>query len=412
MNSIQVFAVLLLLLLREVASKDNLNYSPFNCGSDAWELNYTDHHEMRRRFNEWIFAWQFACDWKRNGISHESAGNGGIGSAVMFESKYFMKTIELNAIYRPLHTNFPYWLWADRNASVCTLGIQSYDCYFEPTSDCGLNVPRTAQLEQQIKEVIEEKHALDFMAENYAKYRGNMDICGMAKKMRKSVKWVHAQLVMYLSRPRPDLKAEIQSKKHAVFHGIPKQGLTIGIQLRGGEPDNGRIALNNISSIMQTIDIFVARVEKERNTPVAMVFFCSNLPEENYISAEYMTAAYPRHYVYRAFNHTELGKGEFELILQAASNSYADKRFSLMVDFYADVEIMAECDYIIGSNSNVYMVAALYRAGRREHAHWPQNTCYISPTAGGNRIICEGSAEHKALYDFYFSPKYTHFENE
>lgn len=413
-----VIRLAILLLGCEFSSgKDNLNYSPFNCGSLTWEIDMTDSVQASKWFMDWLLLWQFDCDAHRPNFP-KSAHNGGLGSSYMFASKYFMEGIEFKDVFRPLHGNDP-WLWADPNPNNCSLHIRSYDCFTEPISDCGIPnaPPRDPSLVKELDRIrasMPENPLCDIVTKL-------MDVCTFAKILRKPVKWVHGHLLMYLTRPRPDAKAAIHHRKREIFSKLPRvvgnrTAVTVGMQVRAGPLNDDRSALNNLTEIVSLIDHAVRDIERRRpDHKVAMFFLCSDLPEMTYKSAEYMNKNYPRAFTFRTAHHVSLGSGDAEEFLRKnPATALPATKFDLFVDFMTDSEVLSNVDYVIGSKSNVYMVTAGYRMARFQpyYRDYPQNTCYVDKFHHMRELTlaCEGTAEHKGTWAYYFAPAYTQFE--
>lgn len=410
-----VLGAVFCLSLFSLPEADNLHYSPFNCGNGPWPLDFNNSAVLSEAFSKWIFAWEFNCDKNKakNGISFESAGNGGIGSSFMFASKYFMKAIELRQIYRPMHGKTTPWVWADPTGTNCTSHIQSYDCWGELISDCGVSslFPRNDTFQQHVNTT--RTTALQLLKPLDKKL---YDICSIAKLLKKTVKWVHGHLMMYLARLRPDMQATVNQRVKNVFANLPSDQVTIAVQLRTGSLDTGRTAIRNMTYVMTRVDEVVTRVQQMHNKTVAMVYLCSNDPQDTFISPTYMSKHYPRPFQYRTSPVTQVTSQDFEYVLKYNKSSILQQlRPDLMVDFFTDVEVLAKADFVLGSTSNVYMVSAAFRAARRQHSTFPNNTCYFESRQQVVKdfpVFCEGSPQHKKLWSFYFAPAYTHFENE
>jgi hypothetical protein len=430
--------IFLLITTRRIDSRDNLNYSPFNCGTTSWKITFDDNELAAQNFQDWLLYWQFSCG--SHSVNHKNAHNGGLGSSFMFASKYFMEALELKQIYRPDHGNIP-WLWSDPNPMNCTLHKQSYDCFCEPISDCDYN---TNINERSCKLLHDLQHIHDRMDDNVLKAidEGLMDVCTFGSILQKPVKWIHGQLMLYLTRPRDDVYLQILQRKEKIFANLPFNNqnnistVTIGFQVRSGPLDDGREPITNLTEVLTVIDSTVHEIETKHGQIVSMVFLCGDIPEMTYQSAEYMNTNHKRSFEFRTTHHLNLGQDDAEKTLRSSNNNNNNNnklpsRFDLFVDFMTDIEILANVDYLIGSKSNVYMVAALYRYARQlPNIQLPKNTCYVDKSLLGKKggehqqkndpnveeiktipLICEGSEEAIRTWYYYFNPYYTHFES-
>lgn len=385
----------------------SLLYSPFNCGNSEWELSYNNTEVAARYFYDWLLHWQFDCE-KNHPVNGKFAAGGGLGSSFMFGSKYFMDAIEMRQVFRPVHWN-TYWTFAAENAENCTLNIRSYDCFSEPLSDCGLTNKRSEYLLQQLNASTERMvtNPLQQFGINPSIW---MDICTFAKVLKKSVKWVHGHLMYYMIRPRQDVQVIINQRVQSIFANLPKHTVTLGMS---GTLDNNRKQLTNLTEILHIIDHKVFEIFSLYNQTVSMVYLCGDIPEHTFKSGEYMNTHHARPYTFTTSHLVSFGKKDVEASLRSGDNLNQASRFDLFTDFITDIEILSTVDYLIGSNSNVYMVAAAIQAARQQHSY-PENTCYVDRNEGGSegdlRSICEGTAIAHKLWSLYFHPHYTIFE--
>ena len=143
--------------------------------------------------------------------------------------------------------------------------------------------------------------------------RSGIDTCTMARLSQKSLQWVHGQFFQYMTRLRDDMQTEVDARKTVVFnqlhnssadpnillsatpHGVGAGGTrngTIGVHVRGGNPDSNR-KVANISYYIDAIDKKAAELE-EQGRPVGLVYLCSDSPDENILSSDSMQQRFPR----------------------------------------------------------------------------------------------------------------------
>lgn len=400
--------LLLTIIVSKVADID-ANWSAWSCLDVSWPVDVSDsvaNKALAQSFRNWLSAWQDDCGRKS---LHGPAPRviGGVSDNFNWIMRDFMTAIEIGKIYRPMGE----WHWAhtsNENKQNCTLGLTSVDCFFEPISVCQLGSPRlnVSAIDQIYKE-------LAFPAR---------DSCTIASTLRKPIQWVHNHMVNYVFRPNARLQQRIDGIRsqltaamsntscgYNASDGQQELGESICVHVRAGKPDNGR-HVSNLDKIMEYVDSIVASTQGR----VRVVYLSSNLIHEIIVSKQHMENRYPpsqRHhnysYSYVVPTHMAYGEDvhmETEHLLRGGQYD----RHELVLEFLADVEIFASCDYFIGSVSNVYQLVTALRTARRSlngprHSAaagigWGyeyNSSCHVSKE---ERLICEGSEDAKSFW--------------
>jgi hypothetical protein len=331
------------------------SYSIYEC-SGNWNITYSDNRQAGKVFLNWLKAFQNDANrCKANKISRGTSAFSGIGSSYNLATVDFLKQLELGNIYEPSR----WWLWANRDNN-CTFGKPSFGCFSKPYTYCG-----------------HEK--LGYDDENWSNFNLEaannfstipLDICQMAITSKKPYVWITGQLLHFLLNPRHDVR-EIVSKRMSLVYPINNKHITIGVHIRGGQPDGQRKALK-VTDVLKKVD---EKVEELKLTGkiVTQVFMCSDTQETNIISKEYMTKMYPRNFSYVILPHLNYSVGtEAEYILRDQTTGNKNNNISILIptdfDIYAewftDVEILTHADVFIGSHSNIYITVAALRIAR------------------------------------------------
>jgi hypothetical protein len=145
-----------------------------------------------------------------------------------------------------------------------------------------------------------------------------MSFCELCGRLKKPMQWVHGQLLVYLTRLRGDVRAEVDRRAASVFTYNSGFLCSVGVQIRGGKPDGGRKPLDT-AAYMAEVDRLAEDLRLSLR-PLRIVYLCSDLPEQNFISAESMTERFPnRTFSFVALPHTSLGDGEAEINLRTST---------------------------------------------------------------------------------------------
>ena len=188
--------------------------------------------EMFETFQSWLQAWQQDCSNK--GVYEGNHVGNGIGSSLMGASNWFEFALEQNKIFRPSYD----WIWATANQENCTFqGLATLDCYFKPLSRCGKFkdtklVNPSAPSNILLSSADLARHLL------FAPI--GVDSCELAARAKKSLQWVHGNILHYLVRPNEQLQIEVQTRAKDVFDFTRKLkddnksgGIIIGVHIRG-----------------------------------------------------------------------------------------------------------------------------------------------------------------------------------
>jgi hypothetical protein len=213
--------------------------SGYSCNQE-WEVDRTDNRAMFETFQNWLHAWQNDCSKQfYEGMPMRT----GIGSSIVTSSNWFEFALEHGQIYRPTFE----WIWANADPSNCTiLGKPWLDCYFKPLSCCsvdksaGMRLSEWDGIQNQPGSPSYETEKSTFL--KYLEFAPTaLDSCELAKRAKKSLQWVHSNIIYYISRPSVLLQAEIEDRAKEFLSYLDgselrsKNGLTIGVHIRGTE---------------------------------------------------------------------------------------------------------------------------------------------------------------------------------
>jgi hypothetical protein len=327
--------------------------SGYSCPGEPWIIDNNDKDFIFNYFQQWLYKWQYDCNEKSN---YEGLSVGmGIGSSILGSSNWFEFALEQGKFYRPNYE----WEWADKNSSTCTFsGIPSLDCYFKPLTQCGIN-------NSYIDKESLNSNSIDLSLIPEMQNIKSIDSCIIAKNLKKSLQFIHGNIIHYIIRQNKDLEELINIKRNEIFKikSNISSNIIVGVHIRGGNPDSGRIVLH-ISHYIRVIDDLNFALKLENKSIVA-VYMCSDLPEYTFISVEYLTKTYPRSYKYLTIppergSITRLKEQESE---HFANNNPHEKR-KLATEFFMDIDILSNTDIFIGSQSNIYVLVSALRIAR------------------------------------------------
>jgi hypothetical protein len=148
---------------------------------------------------------------------------------------------------------------------------------------------------------------------------------------------------------------------------------------------------------MKYVDIYAERLQLE-GRPVGVVYLCSDLPEDNIRSSEYMAQQFPRNWTYVVLPHISLGSGEAELKMKNKDLPKPPKK-DLYIEYLTDIEILASSTVLIGTLSNVYLLAASLRVAR--NIGTKNESCFVDSRhyyKDNPPLFCEGAPENKKLW--------------
>ena len=167
----------------------------------------------------------------------------------------------------------------------------------------------------------------------------------------------------------------------------------VAVHIRGGAPDGDRVPLN-VSFYIEKVDL-LAKELAALGKPVKGVFLCSDSPDENIKSSEYMSSTFPRSWKYFVIPHTSLGPGEAEYNLRNPNNLNKPSNRILMTEFLADLELLTSADAFIGSASNIYFMVSALRAAKQTGLR--NHTCQLAGLLAG-KAACLKVAATKTGY--------------
>ena len=386
-----IVATLLLSLVKVSLSKDPYAwYSPFTCvGRIKWPITTEDNIRASKKIQNWI-AMQMNnfSNCNRDSVISQLLVGFGIGSSIWSSLKLLVLGLESGRIYRP-ETQ---WLWADKPEN-CTFEIDSYDCFSELISHCFHHEGTNTSADHK---------TIFNVTEGQAYSPTSLDICDMGKKSRKPVIWVAGQLVRYHTRIRLDLMDEFISRVNMILdYDLPSvtegvdpppdiKGLTVGVHIRVGSPDNNR-KNSRIKDALDYINQEIIPEVEAMGKFVKSVYLCSHDQDlAGIVNEQHMLVTFPpkHNYTYRVlahttFSHSRLKNAEAEVALRLSKqhNISRPPAKDIYVEFLADVEILTRCDIFIGAHSNVYALVASLRMARypARRLHW---TLYLDSRKG------------------------------
>jgi hypothetical protein len=252
----------------------------------AWPLDMNNTAEAMVDFQEFIHNWQFDRErCQRSGIITRTEGGGFGISIVLTNMKNFFMSMELGKIYRPLG----HYFWADQNASSCTHGMDTLDCYHEVLSGCNVK-----GLEHTMKDV--DPRATEV---GRAIYPSNVtDMCMLGNATKKPMVWVLGQMIHYETRLSKDMLPLVTERIDKVMHqqNRSKTGLVLAVHVRAGKPDRQRRVLA-MDEYMKVIDQKATELAS-KGQHIETVYLASQHHESSFVSIEHMNQLYPRRFSY------------------------------------------------------------------------------------------------------------------
>ena len=378
--------------------------SAFVC-TQEWTVHRNQPKQVFDNFQNWILDWQSDCNKKRS----EGLMNGnGIGSSLHSTVRWMIWAIEEDKVYRPSH----HWLWADLNNSKCTdyRLNRTIDCYFRPLTLCGL---KQANGHTQQSSLNDRTKVAVLPASSVAMLPVlAMDSCTMAARNKKTLQWIHGSFLHYLMQYNVDTARDVQRRVDAMFPQTLMNVTTtdtsyIGVHIRGGKPDANRHPAN-VSYYIAMVDEIALQFQRLKR-PVSRVYFCSDLPDETFVSADYLSRAFPRPWQYMALPHISLPTDTYKEAQHYLESNLLTENYSrrdLAVEYFADIEILAKVDAFIGSTSTVYPTVVGLRIARGNN--WFKNhSCFMQIRHTPPSFHCEGSVEAHTLWTHFSLGGYT-----
>jgi hypothetical protein len=384
-----------LVLLAYISSYASFKYNLFNCrGYDAWEVDYnpTSLQQSHNRMQDWLHAWQHSA-WRCHTYGHEEwVSQYGIGNGILRAVSLIERSIEFGLIYRPMRP----WKWAS-NANNCTYNMTSLDCYLTELSSCGLNLTTasgtgTAAILLRDAQPMNRDDRVTELGRLLAEKGNATNICIIAQTLKKSMAWVAGQYLVYLLRPRDHIQQQIDQRIHGIFNTIDRTRYsTITVHYRGGKPDAYRKVFS--------LDVYMTAVKQKAEDlalagrPVAVVYLASQNNIQIFRSPEYMHEKYGGNYSYKFLypmsDNTTINANE-EIELQFDSNPHIPKE-PVVVEFLADLQLMADADVFIGSLSCIYWVTMLFRYAKNPNLN-KMHSCFFDRDS---KLICENDFNRK-----------------
>ena len=353
--------------------------SAFIC-SGSWNITRENSNNTFFQLQRWIHASQNLCGKVLSPGLH--VGNG-IGSGIESAARWLMWAIEANQIYRPTES----WAWADKDKSGCTVG-QTVDCYFYPISSCANSDHLLAKKDLHLQSHDEQQYN-----ESTAVFGvGSMDACAIARAAKKPLQWVHGSVLHYIMRLNDSIKVEVDAKI-AEIRRQALNGSVVGVHIRRGSPDHGRHPANT-SYYISAVDTLAAQLET-LGRPISVVFICSDLQQE---LESNISVLFPRPWKYVLLPHfiyppQLLGKHEIQHIVESGRlerNGFS--RRTMAMEYFTDVEILAQADAFIGSSSNVYTLVTALRVARGFDS-FANHSCFMKLTTSPPTLHCEGTQD-------------------
>lgn len=378
----------------------------WHCGRSAWEVNYTDSHQISSHnlIQEFLEAWNHnpkRCQGFAN-FGNRGLHFGGIGQSYFYGLTFFAEALEQGHAFAPYENYFwaqPYKVKIDpffhRNESYwiekrqdCTLNKPRLDCYFEEISNCD---------NPTLNPKDEYNTTLGRMIwQTPPSGNAPIDSCRLGIILKKSLAWVAGEYLRYIIRPRSDVLLEMSPYRILPPRSELNNTSIVTIHYRGGQPDWGR-RVSPLDVYMNALKIKAAELEA-MGRPVSLVYLTSVNNTISFVSEEYMHSKYPAPYRYVISRRKQHDKGDIENEYFLYMNSNIS-RASFVYEMLADAEAMVEADCLIGSISNIYLVITFLRYAVRLDA-WKNKkfNCYIDDNG---QLICEDDERKHEIYNRY-----------
>lgn len=427
-------------------------WSPFECGNvQEWSTIDDDNLEAMYKFQKWIFSWQHTCE---KNVYAEIPVNGDFGYSLNSAAMNMITSIELNLVYRPSGSKgILQWLWADDSPDQCSLEQRTVDCFFEPLSSCTMEQydnpdvirsPRDPPLKES-----ERESALWIATAG--------DVCSISKVFKKPIQWVHGQNLHYLMRPNQRLMPFIMDRVKQIYGGgvsIPGniayadafeafknddrlrkgagtvrrrqllRGSDADMEMRRLEGADGAVIGLHIAAdtvlqfegqfLPEQLDLapYIAAVDKKAHDlrdsgrEVHTVYVCSDHQGPVLGTEEELNTRFPRSYKFKLLPHyTPSGADSAKILdleLRKRSSIGSDPvNKDLVMEYLADIEILALADVFIGGHSYFYSVVAGLRIARYYDVKGiHESTCLVD---SDKNLFCENDQRAHELWVNYFN---------
>lgn len=377
------FALLLFWSIFSIYS--SFKYNLFNCRDyPPWEVDYnlSSIQQSHIIFQEWIYAWQHSS-WRCKNFGYEDwVSQYGIGNGVLRAAALMERSIEFGLIYRPMRP----WKWAS-NAVNCTYNQTSLDCYFQEFSSCGMNESQAVTRDARPMNLDDRYTKLgQLLLESNNHENNHTNICILAKTLKKSMAWVAGQYILYLLHPRDYIQMQIDRRIHGIFDTVDRTRYsTITVHYRSGKPDGYRKVF--------PLDFYMSIVKQKAaelalaGRPVAVVYLASQNNIQIFKSPEYLHEKYGGNYTYKFLyplsdNSTINANEEIEIQFEYHPNIPKEP---VVIEFFADLQMMVDADVFIGSLSCIYWVTMMLRYAKNPNLN-KSHTCFIDRES---KVICE-----------------------
>jgi hypothetical protein len=184
----------------------------------------------------------------------------------------------------------------------------------------------------------------------------------------------------------------------------------IAIHVRGGRPDSKRVPCN-VSYYIEAADKIAAELLLIEKKTVKWVFLCSDYQEEVLGSAASLSERFPRQWTYVLLPHLSMAPlineshtrlREIQHLMEAKSLDRYGKpsREDIVVEYIADIEILAGANAFIGSSSNLYTLATGLRVARGND-RFVNHSCYMRLATTPPTFHCEGDPVAAELWQHH-----------
>eukprot|EP01033_Poteriospumella_lacustris_P014532 gene14532-10386_t len=228
---------------------------------------------------------------------------------------------------------------------------------------------------------------------------GTSDVCVITKKLRKTILWTMGQGLLYQTRLPPNLHKEWSDENTLIMkllrssrpkHHKRNTCITASIHVRTGHPDFGRRSLNG-SEHITNLNAMNEELMKN-NKEICGVFVATSDPNATIFASATLGKLSPMHgydvlLMPRFVGNTSM-EMEHQIWYLTASPEFRPDR--LYVEYLVDLKSFGETEVHIGSHSNMFLMAAGYRAAL--HPEYPnEHSCFLNSIHPDIPLACFGS---------------------
>eukprot|EP01033_Poteriospumella_lacustris_P004026 gene4027-2871_t len=279
------------------------------------------------------------------------------------------------------------YVWGFSNASQCSRHIKAVDCFTLPLTHCDFGHPLT-------------QYPTDVNVENAVAFHdGSSDICIITKKLRKTILWTMGQGLLYQTRLPPTLHKEWSDEYTLTMkllrssrpkHHKNNTCITASIHVRTGHLDFGRRSLDG-SEHITNLNAMNEKLMKN-NKEICGVFVATSDPNATIFASAAPGKLSPMHGYDVLLMPRFVGNTSMEMEQQiwylAANPGFRPDR--LYVEYLLDLKMFGETEVYIGSHSNMFLVAAGYRAALHPE-YRNEYSCFLNSRQPGIPMACFGS---------------------